>query len=67
MGRSLIPRAREGEVGIIYETNPRRTRFKLYTSAGTWAEVTNYDVEKGFIDILASQKTPRKNIQIVKS
>ena len=25
---SLIPRAREGEVGIIYETNKRKTRFK---------------------------------------
>ena len=64
---SLIPRAREGEVGIIYETNKRKTRFKLYTSAGTLAEVTNYDVQKGFIEILASKKIPGKKIQIIVS
>ena len=64
-GKSLIRRASEGEVGIIYETNERKTRFKLYTSAGTWAEVTNYDVEKGYIDILASKIIPRKKIQLI--
>ena len=66
-GRGLIPRAKEGEVGIIYETNQRKTRFKLYTSTGTWAEVTNYDIEKGFIAVLASKKIPEKKFQPIES
>jgi len=52
----MVPRAKEGEIGIIYQKNKRNTRFKLYTSGGTWAEVTNYDIEKGRIDIIASKK-----------
>jgi len=53
-------RPKKGEIGIIYEKNKRSTRYKLYTSRGQWAEITNYDIEKGLVIILASKFIPRK-------
>jgi len=32
----------------------------VYTSVGTWAEITKYDVEQERIEILASTKKPQK-------
>ena len=53
-------KAYKDQLAIVVHKNIRSTRFRVYTSVGTWAEITKYDVEQERIEILASTKKPQK-------
>tara|TARA_Y100000296_G_scaffold83834_1_gene115721 strand:+ start:8 stop:289 length:282 start_codon:yes stop_codon:yes gene_type:complete len=41
------------QIGVVGESNKRKTRFKVYLSSGKFSEVTQVDLEKGNVEIVA--------------
>ena len=54
--RAIEFRALKDDIAIVIGKSQKETRFRVYTTAGTWAEITNNDVELDRIEILASGK-----------
>ena len=52
--RAIEFRALKDELAIVIGKGQKETRFRVYTSNGAWAEVTNNDVDLNRIEILAS-------------
>lgn len=54
--RAIEFRALKDQLAIVIDKGQKTTRYRVYTSNGIWAEITNSDVESNRVEIIATGK-----------